>query len=932
LTLKYKNSIITIEMPDLFLPCPQCGGLGFIENKPCPKCGSSKTPSIYLKISQKLFYFDFKKINSWQINKRRLNLKITKIINVVIFCFGAIGVLLLAYYLYQQITSLDTNSLKVPLVFFKKNFWQIKNWALRGFFISALLDLYLIYRIKRDKEQKQTVILKKYQSETAPFSKEGKTKINITASFSENCKEIIEKAYFLALNNQYKSIRPLHLLAAILEDQKSSILLWRLGINPGLLAGKIKHGLKQMWQNDKEKKQQRINFDIATKKIILQAYYQSFKRGGGNQVKFADLWIPLAEIKSYAKDILYDLEIESNQIKNIVMWMELEESLKNRKSKQIRKSKFKSKHGMNRSMTAVQTKFLNKFSQDLTLLTKKGAIMPSLGHQKELEEIFTVLQSGARGVILVGNPGVGKKSLVQEIASRMAAEQVPEILQDKRLLSLSISGIIASGNPAASAQRLYQALGEAAHSGNVVLFLKDLHNLVNFSLKNQNASTAIDQVLSQALESNRIELLATSDPQNYARYIEKSPLAELITKIEVKEPDPEEAVLMLEARVPYIEGKHQVFFTYQALEKAVELTNKLIHTNEYQPAKALKILQQTASFVARQKGKKTAVQEDDVVKVISEKINMPLEKIAQKESKKLLNLEKKIHKNYINQDYAVKQVASALRRARAEIRDENRPIANFLFVGPTGVGKTELSKKIAEIYFNSKKDIIRIDMSEFQETKSIQRLIGTNTEPGILTESVRKNPYSILLLDELEKAHQNIYNLFLQVLDDGRLTAGNGEIIDFTNLIIIATANAGTKKLQEYLQTGKKIIDIKEKFIKEDLLEFFAPEFLNRFDDIVIFTPLSQKHIQEIAKIILKDIKKKLKEKGISLKVTKPALEELAEKGFDPLYGARPLRRSIQDTVQNALANFLISGKINRRDTVVLEPDSKIKIKKAKPL
>jgi len=480
---------------------------------------------------------------------------------------------------------------------------------------------------------------------------------------------------------------------------------------------------------------------------------------------------------------------------------------------------------------------------------------------------------------------------------------------------------------------LYQALYETAHSGNIVLFIKDIQNLVGVGLRAESGTETmgIDQVLVQILEGGRFLVIGTADYKSYTKYVERSALGQILARIDVPEPNFEDTVLMLEARVPFIEGKHNVFFAYQALEKAVELSNKLIHT-ENQPEKSLKILQEVAAQVASERGPKTVVTETDVAKIVSRKINMPLAKIEQEESVKLMNLEAEIHAEYIDQDYAVSQVSAALRRARAELRDERRPIANFLFVGPTGVGKTELAKRIAEIYFGSEKNMIRIDMSEFQEMSSIQRLLGTAHEPGLLTEPVRNSPYCILLLDELEKAHKNILNLFLQVMDDGRMTSAEGEVIDFTNLIIVATSNAGTKKLQEKLQQGAKLEEIREEFIKQDLLEYFKPEFLNRFDDIIIFKPLSIADIEQIANLILIDIAKRLELKGITFKVTPQAVQELAHLGFDPLYGARPLRRAIQDHVQNALAAFLISGAVGRRDVVYLEAGGEIRIEKAPEL
>ncbi len=888
--------------------------------------------SDYLILDHRKLYFDFSKVKFLEINKRRLILKLNFIINFFLYITALTGVLCLSYYIYRTISSF--NNFSLPLDLLTKSFWNINNIYLKLFLFSFLLDLYLIYRLSRAEERQRYVIKQDYQT---PLKSQKQTEkaINITEAFSESAVQIIEQAYQLAADHRFCEIEPLHLLASLIINQKSNIILFRLGLNSGLIAGKIKRGLERtlIEQTENQTEQKSLTFSLFAKQAILQAYNEAYKRGGGCKVDILDLWIPLADVDGYARDILYDLDIESYKLRHVVLWSEVENKLRKRQTDRQSLSIFKSRHGMNRAMTAVETRFLNAFSQDLTFLAKKGYLPPSLGHETEMERLFTILQAGARGAVLVGSPGIGKQSMVEELAQDMAAEQVPEILQDKRLLSLSVAGILAGGDPEGASQRLYQALSEAAHSGNVVLFIKDIHNLVGIGLRGEGGAQtmSIDQVAAQALSSNRFLLIGTTDYRNYTRYLENSSLGQALIKIDVPEPETENAVLMLEARVPFIEGKHKVYFTYQALEKAVKLTNQLIH-GEHQPAKALKILQETASWVVKERGQRSLITETDVARVISNKVNMPLAKIEQEESRMLMNLEEKIHQKYINQDYAVAQVASALRRSRAELRDLRRPIACFLFVGPTGVGKTELAKRIAEIYFNSEKDIIRIDMSEFQEVSSISRLIGTTEEPGLLTQAVIANPYSILLLDELEKAHKNILNIFLQVMDDGRLTSGQGEAVDFTNLIIVATSNAGTQILQEKLQQGCQISEIKEKFVKQDLLLYFNPEFLNRFDDIILFQPLSPEHIEQIAQLILADIAVKLEEKGIALKTAPEAVRELASIGFDPLYGARPLRRAIQDHVQNALANFLISGRIGRRDIVHLEQGGQIRVEKATEL
>jgi ATP-dependent Clp protease ATP-binding subunit ClpA len=309
-----------------------------------------------------------------------------------------------------------------------------------------------------------------------------------------------------------------------------------------------------------------------------------------------------------------------------------------------------------------------------------------------------------------------------------------------------------------------------------------------------------------------------------------------------------------------------------------------------------------------------------------------LTRVSAKESAKLLNLEEEIHERVIGQDEAVKQVSTALQRARAELRDQKRPIASLLFLGPTGVGKTELAKTVAEKYFGHEENMIRLDMSEYQNKDSLDRLLGSNAsdQPGLLTEAVRHKPFALLLLDEIEKAHPDILNVFLQVMEDGRLTDALGKTVDFTNLIIVATSNAGTPYIQKQIEENRSIDDFREELIKNKLGDVFRPEFLNRFDSVVVFRPLTETEIFQIAGLMLGKVKKRLDKKGIFFEATDEAQAELAKLGFDPVFGARPLRRVIQDQVDNALAQFLLKGNISRRDIVVYDKGGQIKIKKAK--
>ena len=347
--------------------------------------------------------------------------------------------------------------------------------------------------------------------------------------------------------------------------------------------------------------------------------------------------------------------------------------------------------------------------------------------------------------------------------------------------------------------------------------------------------------------------------------------------------------------------------------------------------KAIILLEETATAVRQEKGKNSLVSGEDVAGVIAHKTGIPLTQITQSETEKLLNLEPLIHQRMVDQEEAVNLVASALRRARAELRDTKRPIVNLLFLGPTGVGKTELAKTVAQIYFGSEDKMIRLDMSEYQLKENLNRLIGSgNEERGILTEAVRKSPFALVLLDEIEKAHPDILNLFLQVMDDGRLTDALGRTVDFGHTIIIATSNAGTQFIQDNLRSGKTLEEVKNQLLLSELKQHFKPEFLNRFDGIVVFKPLSQADIEKITYLMLAKVKKRLADKGISLEVTEAAVKELAKIGFDPAFGARPLRRAIQERVDSALANYLLTGKIGPRDKVILEEGGGLRIEKAR--
>ncbi len=425
-------------------------------------------------------------------------------------------------------------------------------------------------------------------------------------------------------------------------------------------------------------------------------------------------------------------------------------------------------------------------------------------------------------------------------------------------------------------------------------------------------------------------LIATTTNEDYIKYLEGKQLAQVLRKVNILETDKNQTIQILESHVGYLENKHKIYFTYNSLEKIFDLADRYL-PDQHLPQKALQILEAVALQVAKNNRQDKLVRSEDVAVYVSGITNIPLTTISADESSKLLNLEADIHQRVIGQDEAVKQVSTALQRARAELRDKKRPIVNLLFLGPTGVGKTELAKAVAEKYFGNEENMIRLDMSEYQNQDSLDRLLGSATAniPGLLTEAVRHQPFALLLLDEVEKAHPDILNVFLQVMEDGRLTDALGRTVDFTNLIIVVTSNAGTSYIQEQISQGRKTEDFKDDLIKNKLQGIFRPEFLNRFDGVILFKPLTEEEIFTIAGLMLNKVKQRLELKGIFFEVTKEAQRELAQAGFDPVFGARPLRRVIQEQVDNALAKFLLQGSLNRRDIVVYDVGGEIRVKKA---
>lgn len=743
----------------------------------------------------------------------------------------------------------------------------------------------------------------------------------ISVHFSEAAWETIRFAHALAEKTGNNSLRPVHLFAAALSGPAGGIFMTRLGMD----FDRVKDGISELVREGEAGGAVELSPD--GRLALLQAY-ELARKAGRRSVGSIELFISVFELDEKLQDVLDAAGYPPAHVRHVAEWIRVQEQLREEQARFRSLAAFKPDTAMNRSMTARSTPMLDHFSEDLTRLARNGFLLPLVGREREMAELLRAIESGRRSVALVGETGVGKSALVEGLARRMVEEDVPKELFDHRLVSVNVAQLIAAGEPALAPQRLMQLLNEVALSGNIILVMHGIEALVGAG---SGGNLDLAETLASELDKGYCIMVATVTPAAWTSYLERRSLGTKLIKVNVTELPPEDAIRVLMARSGYIEYQNNAYFSYAALDKAVTLAGRYLRETRL-PESALEIIKEAAVLARRDRGENTLVTGEDVASVIHDKTNVPVEAVTSDESAKLLGLEEKLHGRVIGQEEAVKAVAQAMRRARAEVREGKRPIANLLFLGPTGVGKTELSKALAAEYFGSEKMMVRLDMSEYQHPSAVARIIGEpgDERGGLLTEAVRKQPFAIVLLDELEKAHPDILTLFLQVMDDGRLTDGVGRTIDFTNVVLIATSNAGTQFIQDEVKKGTPMEQIKTGLLEEQLKGLFRPEFINRFDGVIVFKPLTIDDVTQIAWLLLASVAKRLEEKGMGFRAEDAAVEELARDGFDPLYGARPLRRLIQDRVENALADLLLKQAVGRKDTVVLKPGGLMEVEKYK--
>ena len=655
--------------------------------------------------------------------------------------------------------------------------------------------------------------------------------------------------------------------------------------------------------------------------IILESLKIAQKRNG-QRIETGDILIALANYNLVFKKILIDTSLKKQDIENLVWWLE---SLKEKIEKRERWWEYENllkKGSLAKEWTAGFTVILDKFSVDWSEKVANMGFPEVVGHQKELKQIERTLAGiqEDNNVLLIGEPGTGRKSVLQALATKsILGQSLPEI-NYKRIKELNLPSLLAQlENKKEIETVLDQIFQEVLRAGNIILFIDEFHNFVGG--KERPGTIDISGILSSYLKFPQFQVFAITDFIGLHKNIEQNPsLLSLFNKVEVAGISERETLILLEKVALGLEFKYKKFISYPVLRDIIAYTDRYFPNLPF-PEKALDILNETVVYVTSIREK--IVLSSHVAKVISEKIQIPVGKIEEKEKKILLNLEKLIHKRIINQDKAVNEISASLRRARAQVTIRKGPLGCFLFLGPTGVGKTETAKALTEVYFGSETKMIRLDMSEFQTLQDISRLIGSVKEQGLLTTQIRENPFSLILLDEIEKAHPNILNLFLQVLDEGFLTDGLGRKVHFKDSIIIATSNAGYKIILKALEDKEKWGNVKQKLLDYVFEKsIFRPEFINRFDDVVVFTPLTKNNLLGIAELMLKKLQKNLKEKDIDLIITKELKEKIVELGYNPVFGARQMRRVIQNKVENVLAKAILSNKLKRGDRIKLLPDN----------
>ena len=786
--------------------------------------------------------------------------------------------------------------------------------------------------------------------------------------FTARARKAIDLASEIAMDLGHSYIGTEHILYGLAKE--GSGVASKVLENQAINAQKIENEIIDLIGKEDSVKET-LGFTPRTKKVLENSFVEA-KKVGYDYIGTEHLLIGiLREGDSIAVRILLDLNIDIpkiyNEIIGVVNEVESVTGSKNENKKIISKGNIPT---------------LNQFGEDLTKKALDGKLDPVIGRNEEIQRLIQILSRRTKNnPCLIGESGVGKTAIVEGLAEKIAEGDVPDILKDKQIFSMDISGMVAGAKYRGDfEERIKKALAEVKKVGNIILFIDEIHTIVGAG----SAEGAIDaaNILKPMLARGEIQLIGTTTIEEYRKYIEKdTALERRFSPINVPEPSKEDTIQILNGLRDKYEAHHNVKITDEAIFSAVELSIRYMN-DRFLPDKAIDLIDEAASkarlkaytepkllkkleeeidiiqkdkeeAIRSQKFEKAAelrdkeneliekkekeeqkwknkntktmvtISEENIAEIISSSTGIPVDKISKNENEKLKNLESRFHEKVIGQNEAIEAVAKAIKRGRVGIKDPNRPIGSFLFLGPTGVGKTELSKAVAECLFGGEKDLIRIDMSEYMEPHSVSKLIGSPPgyvgfeEGGQLTEKIRRKPYAVILLDEIEKAHQDVMNILLQILDDGRLTDSNGRTVDFKNTVIIMTSNIGARLITDKKNLGfgnssnedeQKEYENTKKDVMAELKKEFRPEFINRIDEVIVFHKLNDDEIKQIIDLMLKQVQNRLKEQNINVKIDKSVKELIAKQGINKSFGARPLRRTIQSLVEDSLAEAILDS------------------------
>lgn len=795
--------------------------------------------------------------------------------------------------------------------------------------------------------------------------------------FTEKAEKAVSFSQESAMTLGHNYVGTEHLLLGLIKE--GSGVAAKVLLNQGITEEKVLKEIEELIGRGESTGEQPLGFTPRTKRV-LELSFREARRMGHNYIGTEHLLVGiLKEGESVAVRILMDLGVEPQKLYSEVLKMFSEEA--------------PGTTGVPKNNSASSnTPTLNQFGRDLTDMAREAKFDPVIGRDKEIERVIQILSRRTKNnPCLIGEPGVGKTAIAEGLAQKIVEGNIPEMLKDKRVVTLDLSSMVAGAKYRGEfEERLKKALEEIKKAGNVILFIDEMHTIIGAGA----AEGAIDasNILKPSLARGEIQVIGATTLDEYRKHVEKdAALERRFQPITVGEPTKEEAIEILKGVRDKYEAHHRVKITDDALVAAVKLSDRYI-TDRFLPDKAIDLIDEAASRVRlksftappdlkqleeqveklrkekedsivcqefekaarirdeeqrlknelekakndwQQKNQTTTdtVTEEEVAGIVADWTGIPVKRLAEEETERLMKMEETLHNRVIGQEEAVKAISKAIRRGRVGLKDPKRPVGSFIFLGPTGVGKTELSKALAEALFGDENAITRIDMSEYMEKHSVSRLVGSPPgyvgyeEGGQLTEKVRRKPYSVVLFDEIEKAHPDVFNILLQILEDGRLTDSQGRVVDFRNTVIIMTSNVGARLITEPKRLGfssgnnekaKTYNDMKNNVMGE-LKNTFRPEFLNRVDEIIVFHPLEEEHLKSIVGLMIESLAKRLKDSAISLEVTEDAKLLLAKKGFDQVYGARPLRRAIQSMVEDKLAEEMLEGRVRAGDKVIIE-------------